>query len=325
MRNVLTVEQRLKNIPFPDPSGTSGVEQPVDMQFTLPDYVYTSEDVTQVKIAVWDDKQDCWNHSFIGGDLQFKKSTRQVKFTSMKFAPIALLQSRCTDYPYQKWWLRCVGEETALLDLWTKRLHLVFEIGPLYLKLVRCEEPELQHLADKEYTPGYLLQELSKCGVHLMPRDEDAKLAGIEPKDRGAEERAIIDVALGVRAFHLRCCKWNQGVSPDNPGVGPDNIVMQIRENLEHDEAFEEDHEPDWSYVMWWNNKVSFVEGCKQSQEDNCKAEIMQGKETHATLTQACVGVCSPQALTTAGEVTYIEFTDTVKKTLRLLRLFAFS
>ena len=31
MRNVLTVEQRLKNIPFPDPSGTSGVEQPVDM------------------------------------------------------------------------------------------------------------------------------------------------------------------------------------------------------------------------------------------------------------------------------------------------------
>ena len=68
-----------------------------------------------------------------------------------------------------------------------------------------------------------------------MPRDEDAKLAGIEPKDRGAEERAIIDVALGVRAFHLRCCKWNQGISPDNPGVGPDNIVMQIRENLEHE------------------------------------------------------------------------------------------
>lgn len=56
MRNILTVEQRLKNIPFPDPTGASGVEQPVDMVFTLPDYIYTSEDVTQVKIAVWDDK-----------------------------------------------------------------------------------------------------------------------------------------------------------------------------------------------------------------------------------------------------------------------------
>ena len=100
---------------------------------------------------------------------------------------------------------------------------------------------------------------------------------------------------------------------------------MQIRENLEYDEYFEEDYEPDWSYVMWWNNKVSFVEGCKQSQEDNCKAEIMEGKETHATLTQACQTVCSPQAIITSSEVTYIEFTDTVKKTLRLLRLFAFS
>lgn len=136
-----------------------------------------------------------------------------------------------------------------MLDLWTKRLKLVFEIGPLYLKLVRCEEPELQHLCDKEFSPGYLLLELSKCGIHMMPRDEDAKLAGIENKDRGAEERAIIDVALGVRAFHLRCCKWNQGVNTDNPGVGSDNILMQIRENLEFDEAFEEDYEPDWMYV----------------------------------------------------------------------------
>lgn len=159
----------------------------------------------------------------------------------------------------------------------------------------------------------------------MIPRDEDAKLAGIESKDRGAEERAIIDVALGVRAFHLRCCKWNQGISPDNPGVGSDNIVMQIRENLEFDEQFEEDYEPDWMYVMWWNNKVSFVEGCKQTQEDNCKAEIMEGRETHATLTQATQGLCTDQAHTTSGEVTYIEFTDTVKKTLRLLRLFAFS
>lgn len=56
MRNILTVEQRLKNIPFPDPTGAAGVEQPVDMVFTLPETIYTSEDVTQVKIAVWDDK-----------------------------------------------------------------------------------------------------------------------------------------------------------------------------------------------------------------------------------------------------------------------------
>lgn len=126
-----------------------------------------------------------------------------------------------------------------------------------------------------------------------MPRDEDAKLAGIESKDRGAEERAIIDVALGVRAFHFRCCKWNQGVSPENTGVGADNILVRIRENLEFDEAYEEDYEPDWMYVQWWNNKVSFMTGCKESQEDNCKAEIMEGQETHATLKLASTGLCT--------------------------------
>lgn len=124
---------------------------------------------------------------------------------------MAMLQSRCTDYPYQSWKLRCIDNDVALLDLETKRLKLVFEISPLQLKLVNCDEESLAHLNDKDgFTPGYLLQELAKCGILLMPRNEDAKLAGIEVKDQAAEERAIVDVALGVRAFHFRECKWNQ-------------------------------------------------------------------------------------------------------------------
>lgn len=76
---------------------------------------------------------------------------------------------------------------------------------------MKNSESALNHLADKEgFTPGYLLQELAKCGILLMPRSEDAKLAGIEIKDQAAEERAILDVALGVRAFHFQNCKWNQ-------------------------------------------------------------------------------------------------------------------
>lgn len=43
-----------------------------------------------------------------------------------------------------------------------------------------------------------------------MPRDEDAKVAGIELKDRAAEERAIQDVAINVRAIHFRKAKWNR-------------------------------------------------------------------------------------------------------------------
>lgn len=153
----------------------------------------------------------------------------------MTYAPMAMVQSRCTDYPYQDWWFRCVEEDKAILTIWTKRLQLIFEITPLFLTFIstpNIETPELNHLKNKPMTPGYLLCELSKCGIHLLPRDEDAQLGGIEKKDRNAEERAIIDVACSVRAFHYRRCKWNQGESAENPGVGSDTIVLRIRENL---------------------------------------------------------------------------------------------
>lgn len=101
---------------------------------------------------------------------------------------------------------------------------------------------------------------------------------------------------------------------------------MRIRENLEFDEKFEEDYEPDWRYVMWWNNKVSFVEGCRNDMETGCDAQIAAGALTHGMLSQACEAQ-GPQD--TTGDIVknleFIEFTDTVKKTLRLLRLFAFS
>lgn len=40
--------------------------------------------------------------------------------------------------------------------------------------LVEKEDPEFSELINKKLEPGYLLMELSKCGVHIMPVDEDA-------------------------------------------------------------------------------------------------------------------------------------------------------
>lgn len=112
----------------------------------------------------------------IGGDLVYIKKDRQVKFHTNAFAPMAMCQSRCTDYPYKDWWFRCVKEDKAILSIWTRRLKLTFEITPLCLMLAgtNIDTPELDHLKGKKMAPGYLLHELSKCGIHLMPRDEDA-------------------------------------------------------------------------------------------------------------------------------------------------------
>jgi len=68
-----------------------------------------------------------------------------------------------------------VAENVGLLTLATKRIKLNFEIHPLFVKLVNADEPEFKHIIDKELNPVVLLMELSKCGVHLLPEDEDAE------------------------------------------------------------------------------------------------------------------------------------------------------
>jgi hypothetical protein len=40
-----------------------------------------------------------------------------------------------------------------------------------------------------------LLKELSKCGIHMLPEDDDAARGEIHLKDKAAEERAILDIA----------------------------------------------------------------------------------------------------------------------------------
>ena len=204
MRPIYTVEQRLRNIPFPEPSAHVAADIGVEIKFTLAENIFMSEDTAEVKIAIWDARQGAWSHEHTGEVAAFIFARMYIKFTTLKFAPMAMLQSRCTDYPYLGWKLRCIADDVALLDIETKRLNLCFQISARQVKLGNNSEEALKDLADVDgFSPGYLLEELAKCGILLMPRNEDAQLAGIEMKDQAAEERAIVDVSLGVRAFHF--------------------------------------------------------------------------------------------------------------------------
>ena len=71
------------------------------------------------------------------------------------------------------------------------------------------EQPQLQHLLNKAFHPSILLMELSKCGIHMIPEDEDAARAGITLKDKGAEERGIMDISQTLKIFAFQSIKWN--------------------------------------------------------------------------------------------------------------------
>lgn len=304
--------------PFPDPNTNISNVEPITIAFTIPKYIFIDEGREDVEVGWWDSKKNEWQLEDLE-EVKINKTSREVSFKSMRLAPFAYLQSRCTDYPYVSWKLRCTEPGVALLDLQTKRINLTFEIGSDYASLIEQKEPELQHLVDKKMSPGLLLKHLSRCGIHLLPDDRDFKLAGIEPKDRDAEERAIWDVVCCIRAYAFRSAKWNK-----NPAL-KDNVVIKIRENLEYDREFFEDYEPDWRYIMWWGNKCSFVD-CTDAETDFEKpVRIPEGKETHALLNLTLEGNASEEALDRCNSYPHIRFIQTLKKFLRLLRLLAFS
>lgn len=101
--------------------------------------------------------------------------------------------------------------------------------------------------------------------------------------------------------------------------------MVKIRENLEFDREFFEDHEPDWKYVNWWTNKVAFIRCCDL--DETADMRIVAGQETHAILHLALIhGVnATEEAIERSQQYSYVDFIDSVKKTLRLTRIVSFT
>lgn len=318
MRNISEVGEMLKKRLYPDPNANSQNIDSISIKFTIPDYVYIDETREDVEVGWWDENNQEWNLEEFN-DVKINKTTHQVSFQTMRLAPFAYLQSRTTDYPYESWKLRCIEPDVALLDLKGKRINLTFEIGADYVSLVERDEPELKHLIDQKLPPGVVLRTLSRSGIHLLPDDRDFKLAEMEPKDFDSEERAIWDVVCCISAYSFRSAKWNK-----NPKL-KDNIVIKIRQNLEYDREFFEDYEPDWNYVMWWPNKCAFVD-CNDLKENfDDPVNLKKDHVTHALLNLALVNNnASDEAVERCNSFQHIRFMQTLKKFLRLLRLFAF-
>jgi hypothetical protein len=139
---------------------------------------------------------------------------RQLECKTTKLAPITYVIERCTDYPYKSWYLRSVGQSKALLDLVTKRTNFVFEITPGEVRLIEKHDPELAHIVNRPFSPGYILLLLQECGINLLPRVEDAQLCGYTMKSKAAAERAILEVATSVNGFAFRSSARNKSLKP---------------------------------------------------------------------------------------------------------------
>lgn len=319
MRKMATQEEVLTKNPYPNE--TSGVNAtPVKTTFVLPPYVYVHEEDV-IRVGYWDEGK--WTTDSID-NLKYEPETRTLSFATPKIAPLAFLQDRAVDYPYQGWSLRSVASNEAIFDLEGKRLSLKFKIGAGYVELLNRDEPELAHLKGVRVAPGVLLQRLARCGINLMPDDEDIQFTeGYELKDDDCFERAIMDISLSIRSFAFRHSKWNKTL-PKN------QAITRIRENLEFDEEFHEDEEIHWKTVIWENNKC-YLCYAKES-ADECDSAIPEDIETHSTMQKLMETLhsmhgelmCTEEAHRRLSELYEMEYMETVRKFLRILKLLRF-
>jgi hypothetical protein len=54
MRQILPVNERLKNLTFPESSTGNAIENPVEVSFKIPAHVFIGDDITALKIGVWE-------------------------------------------------------------------------------------------------------------------------------------------------------------------------------------------------------------------------------------------------------------------------------
>lgn len=187
------------------------------LHYKLPTNLYIGNPKKQIAIWLKEKKEWALDSEFIDKDnIQFTLDGYVVVHT-YRLAPICFMQTRCLDFPYKSWKLRSIKEnDLACLDIEGQRLFIQFHIGSGFVQLKKIMEKEnlggqlkeFAYLMNKDMEPANLLYEMYRCGVNLLPVDQDSDHCSLSLKQVEAEERAIEEISMAVRAYFFRSFRW---------------------------------------------------------------------------------------------------------------------
>ena len=230
--------------------------QKIGYKIDIPPHVYIKDIVNHIKVGKYNEETHKW--SFEGFEsLKLQEETRRLSFYIDELSTFGILIERKLCFPYKSWYLRCINPTTAILDLETPRIKLIFELGVRqlpnreymgYVKLIKNSESEFAHIVNKEYKYDEIILELRNCGILINPFDEDIINAGIKIHNYQSQDRAINDIIIACRQFAIRSHNLNSVIDENM-------ILAKFKPNLEYDEYFFDDEEKDWSEVAWYPNK----------------------------------------------------------------------
>ena len=110
--NELTAE--LQRMPFGEDPGAVATQQPLRVNFHVPESVFVVPGDEERKIVVWDAATSAWITDGVNQDgIDYNEETRSLRFQTYRSGFFALVQSRAASLPFSSWLLEPAIEVVA--------------------------------------------------------------------------------------------------------------------------------------------------------------------------------------------------------------------
>ncbi|EDV21836.1 uncharacterized protein TRIADDRAFT_29700, partial [Trichoplax adhaerens] len=295
----------------PSTSGNSSGSLLTTMQ--LPQYMVFSE---PPQLARWDDKNACWRFDGFN-DVKYDEATKMIAFKIDFFGPIAIMQDKYLNLPFQFW-------EYTPLDLNHGKLLFMAAITEFEVEIkvinfddvcrikLTAESPkEIELITDKWMSPQELMKCMEEIGIDVFPTIDSDKYVSINPKKKKLEFDVYRQIALTGSAYSYSWSKWNTEADS-----GRDSIILRGVENLTAEEALD--------YKIYMINRQRASELKITEESDEYSESPAEGTHFHSDLYHMITDGATQDSLTRIRNSSFL-FVDNLYTWLSSTRLFAFS
>ncbi|XP_033645695.1 protein CASC1-like isoform X2 [Asterias rubens] len=284
---------------------------PIGISFRLRDDVLYSE---EPQMAYWCPDRKQWRlDGFI--DIKYNDETRILSFKTINFGPLACLQDKHINMPFQSWELRPLALNHVRFTVMAAIIEAEIEVkGSLCCFRQTSDsdvKPELNNLKDKWMTLKQLMKAMIKAGVNLFPDEDSKKYVSINEKNTVIEDSMYHQMALSASHFAFSWSKMNSE-------GGADKVIVQGCQKL----IDETPHDDEWSLLMVSKQramKLRITEYDSEFSED-----YADGSQFHADLYHMVCELSSDEGMDRMRNTDF-RFVDTVYQLLAATRLITYS
>ncbi|XP_029969895.1 dynein axonemal intermediate chain 7 [Salarias fasciatus] len=295
----------LEEFPYPsEQPGSDGDGAPVGASVKLPDTVIFLQ---TPQVARWDPAGKQWRTDGIA-DVCHEEAEARVSFKMDSFQAFVLMQETHANLPFQKWELRPLGQNSALLTISGALLDLSITVQDNQCMLQSEQERGPAHLLGRWMSCAALQKAMLDAGVNIFVSEFTDKYVINCGKDPLTEHTAYEQMALFASACAFSWSRWNAK-------CGAEHLVLQACEHRGPDPVPQDS----WSLYLLGaqrTQKLQITEASEVFSPDH-----RPGSEFHSTFIHMLQDDMSPEgvAITRTSHHLFVHTVQSLLCSTRLL------